>query len=804
MDSLTQSSFLPAAALIGMMFVLVVIIVLLSRRRLDAEVRSIVEALEGLRSGAAGDRPDVSATSAMGLVADAVQRLGVELRGRQADAEGDAERWRALTDATRDTAIVTTDTDGDIRSFSSGACRLLGWDVDEVLARPGAMLFEESAYKNLLPKLARRSLRTEGVVTRSTLLGRDGNSFEAEVSVRLLTDGAARPVGFLMVMRDISERIRMENDLRASEQRYRGLVEDLTEGVIIVQAGRIAYVNPAAAELCGAEPDGLVGTPWRDQLATADVLAVEATLAEIEGDSPPERRTLRCSLVGQEGLGRADVRIKAGVVDYAGARAALLLVQDETAERQAVQRLQRNEARLDAVLEAASDGILVLSEDRGAGMVQMTNRAFSELFGIPVEQLLGASEDRLMRLLHERGAGAAAVARRIAAESSAAPRETISLDGDAPKEVQVLVSGLAGRQGQRLGRVVACRDLTEQRRSERELQAQAERLQLSKLELEQSYRKLNEVNSRLEARGEELDGLNRELQRLDEMRSDLLGNVSHELQTPLVSIRGYTEMILKERLGPISDEQRKGLSLSLRNIDRLIGMIDNLLAFSRTDPSLREVKLSCFSLGQLIGEAVDLMREEIAAKQLDVAVELEDEKISIDADRDKILQVLLNLFSNAAKYSHERGRIRIAARARGSGHVEVNVADTGRGIPREDLGRVFERHFRVRRDEDAPGSGLGLAIVRDILRVHGCKIDVESDEGKGATFTFTLPVARERSPIETGPPRSDAQPADLPEPTAPPTEPPPAPDEAGREAPGPSSRTLRPRLRIIRRRGSKS
>ena len=253
--------------------------------------------------------------------------------------------------------------------------------------------------------------------------------------------------------------------------------------------------------------------------------------------------------------------------------------------------LRRNETRLDAVLEATSDGVLVLADEPGR-TVQMTNRAFAEMFGLHLPELLGASEDRLARLLHEADEGLGALADRITGEPRGEAPSIVSVGGDTPREIHVTVARLTGRTGESLGRIVACRDVTERRRSERELQEQAEKLQLSKVELEQSYRKLNEVNSKLEARGEELDRLNQELRRLDQMKSDLIGNVSHELQTPLVSIRGYTEMILKERLGPISEEQRKGLSLSLKNIDRLIAMIDNLLAFSRTDPDLRNLKLS--------------------------------------------------------------------------------------------------------------------------------------------------------------------------------------------------------------------
>ena len=784
------------------LFVIVATAILRARRQHRDEVRAVVQALEELRSGRGRGHTPIQSASRLGLVADAVHRLGVDLHGTWTEAETAAERWRAVTDATRDTAIITTDTDGDVRSFSAGATQLTGWDEGEVVSRPAAVLFDENSYKDLLPKLARRSLRTQGVTTRSVMVRRDGSTFRAEVSVRMLMGSSSQPVGFMMLVRDITEQIRLETELRDSERRYRGLVDALTEGVFIVAKGRIVYANPAAEALCGEKGSDLIGAAWRDRVATRDVLVAEAALEALAAGSD-STEALRCRLLGPEGEERARVRIKAASVDFAGGTAAMLLVQDETAERQIEEELRRNESRLDAVLEATSDGVLVLSDDPGS-MVQMTNRAFAEIFGVGASLLLGASEDRLARLLQAAADGAGSLVDRLS-DDSGAPA-LLSLPGPPAREVRVVVAPLTGRRGERLGRVVACRDVTEQRQSERELQEQAEKLQLSKVELERSYSVLNEVNRELQSRGEELDGLNQELRQLDKMKSDLIGNVSHELQTPLVSIRGYTEMILKERLGPISEEQRKGLSLSLKNIDRLISMIDNLLAFTRTDPGLRDVKLSRFDLRPLTDEVQALLREPISRKRLEVTVRIEDGTMAIRADRDKILQVFLNLLSNAVKFSKEGGRVELAAAAGPSGYASVSLRDEGVGIPQEALGRIFERHYRVDRPAgDAEGSGIGLTIVRDILRLHGCTIQAQSRLGRGTEFTFTLPLAGD----EGG--RAVDEPQGLPDeiPEAPPGQsatgghPVDLPVERERAAP-PTPATERPRLRIIRRYKSES
>ena len=799
---------LAGLALLSGLLLVVALYALRARARVREETRVLVQTLEALRSGRGRGTATIEDTTELTLVADAVQRLAADLRDSWSEAEAAAERWRAVSDATRDTAIITTDTDGDVRSFSAGAARLTGWDEDEVLARPAAVLFEENAYRDLLPKLTRRSLRTQGVTTRATLVRRDGSTLEAEVAVRMLATSSGQPVGFMLLVRDITEQIRIETELRDSERRYRGLVERLSEGVIIVREGRIVHANPAAEALCGRPGPELAGLPWRDQVATRDVLVVETTLGALaRGQSGGA--SFDCTLVGPDGIERAEVRIKAAAVEFAGGAAVMLLVRDETAERRAADVLRRNEARLDAVLEAAADGLLVLSEDR-TRLVQMTNRVFAEMLGLRVEELLGASEARLAELLAGAGPGGARLWRRITEGTHDAAPVVVERAGRV-RELAVHEARLAGRAGESLGQLVVCRDVTEQRRAERDLQAQAENLALGKLELEQAYRKLSEVHRELESRSRELDRVNQELQQLDKMKSELIGNVSHELQTPLVSIRGYTEMILKERLGPINEEQRKGLVLSLKSIDRLIAMIDNLQALSRTDAGQSELRATQFPLRPLIEEVLGLLRPRIEQKSLRVVLDVQEPHATLEADRDQIFQVFLNLLSNGVKFSHASGQITITVGPGGPERARVTVRDEGVGIPPEALGRIFERHFQARPAaamERPAGSGIGLAIVRDILRLHGCTIEVASEEGRGTSFAFTLPLAPGTG-TTSEPLRADLEPAQgasaetpSPQVAAPPPradEVPRAPDEVVLPGGTPTSRTLRPRLRIIRR-----
>jgi PAS domain S-box-containing protein len=774
-------------------------VALLARRSKAKEIREIVLALEALRSGRGGGAPDVDPRSPLALVADATQRLGQDLAVWWGEAEGAADRLQVVLDAVRDQGIFITDTDGDLRSFSTGASALFGWDEDEVVSRPASRLFEPASWKDLVARLARRTHRERGLDTRAVLVRRDGSTFEAQLSVHLLRGPTGAPSGFLCVARDVTARARAEEDLRESESRYQGLVEALSEGVFIVRDGAILYANPAMAALLGATPDEVRGCPLRERVGTRDVLLVQERLAALQGAPAGERDELELVLEGPSGA-QPEVRLRAVSILHGGEPAVLAVVREVTGAKRSELELRRNESLLDAVLESTSDGVAMVESTPSGGVVRLANRAFLEMFGLEARQVLGAAEGDLLRLLRERDEGAATVAAFFAAANDR-KRETAALgSGTRTRFIELQVAPLAGRDEAPQGRVLLCRDLTDQKQFERALEANAEELRRSKAELEQSYRRLGGVHGDLEVRSRELDRLNRELRTLDEMKSDLLANVSHELQTPLVSIRGYTEMILKGRLGSITEEQRKGLTLSLKNVDRLISMIDNLLSFARIDREAADLRVSAFPLRVLLEESEEMLRSRIQERRLRFEVSFDDPDLVVQADREKILQVFLNLLSNAIKFNRDGGRIEVSIRRGRSGFARVQVRDTGVGIPEDELERVFDRFYRAAPPaEGRPrGTGIGLSIVRSILRLHGCTIQAKSRVGEGTVFTFTLPLARpdSRRAGEEG----EAAPGE-PEPGDPPQEARGSTATRRHEPPHPESASTpsgRQRLRIIR------
>jgi signal transduction histidine kinase len=269
----------------------------------------------------------------------------------------------------------------------------------------------------------------------------------------------------------------------------------------------------------------------------------------------------------------------------------------------------------------------------------------------------------------------------------------------------------------------------------------------------QMAEKLARTISDLETSNRTLGQMNLDLQQMDRMKSDLLANVSHELRTPLTAIQGYTEAMDEGLLGEVTVQQRDAFKVVQRNSRRLMGMIDQLLAFSRldapdalgsNDAGGARFEPAAFDLAEVAAQVVGSVRAGSGAAR-DLRLEVppgEGGLPPVWGDPGRIAQVLENLVTNAVKFTPAGGEIRVRLSRCGE-EAEVAVADRGIGIPAAARERIFERFYQVDTSSTRAygGMGLGLAIVREILAAHGREIRVESVEGKGTTFRFTLPLA---------------------------------------------------------------
>lgn len=416
-------------------------------------------------------------------------------------------------------------------------------------------------------------------------------------------------------------------------------------------------------------------------LATASLLGLGA--AFVVGNRLSRRITRPL-----EDLGRAAERISTG--DFAGQAPV-----DETEElgrlgrtfnamagrlQQTIAEITAERTKLEAIVSGMTDG--VVATDRH-GRLLLLNRAAAEMLGTDPAHALArpASEtirsDRLPAMLTEATASGRGTAEELPP----------GLVGD--RVVEVHCAPYRNDRGDIIGAVAVLRDVTELRQSER-------------------------------------------------LRRELTANVSHELRTPLTSIKGFTETLLD---GAMKDDEtcRRFLTIISREADRLVKLVDDLLDLSQLESKRVTLDLRPVDVAVLVAHTVDKLQPLAQGSGLLLAKETPTE-VWVNADRDRLEQVLTNLVDNALKYTPRGGRVDVRV-AKANREVEISVSDTGKGIRPDDLPHVFERFYRADRSRTrgSGGTGLGLAIARHIVEAHGGRIRVYSLLDEGTTFLFTLP-----------------------------------------------------------------
>lgn len=275
-----------------------------------------------------------------------------------------------------------------------------------------------------------------------------------------------------------------------------------------------------------------------------------------------------------------------------------------------------------------------------------------------------------------------------------------------------IYSGVWGPRNKYLGVIVVNQEVTERKKTEDELKETLAKLQQA----------------------------NEELKELDRLKDNFLSNVSHELKTPIISVMGYIGMILKEKVGSLTEPQRKFLETSYKNLLKLEKNIDDLLDLAelgiqketwRFEPVdlVRVIEFSCSTVEPLAGEY-----------RIDLEVELPPDPIRVSGVEDKLNQLFDNLLTNAIKYNRRGGKIRVTLHE-DSGFAFARIMDTGVGISHQSLKEVFARYFQegVTPLGNVKGLGIGLSLAQEIVTLHQGEIQIESEVGKGTTFTVKLP-----------------------------------------------------------------
>jgi two-component system phosphate regulon sensor histidine kinase PhoR len=233
-----------------------------------------------------------------------------------------------------------------------------------------------------------------------------------------------------------------------------------------------------------------------------------------------------------------------------------------------------------------------------------------------------------------------------------------------------------------------------------------------------------------------------ELRRLEQVRTEFVANVSHELRTPLTAIQGYLETLLGSGLEDHANA-RRFIEIAFRHTERLGRLLNDLTDLSNIELGRVTLRLGPVVLRDAVESTFALVQGRAAAGGVALVVEIDPPVLSVHADHDRLAQILINLVDNAVKYTPAGGRVTVRARRLPDGRAEVEVRDTGVGIPRADLPRITERFYRVdkARSRELGGTGLGLAIVKHLVLAHGGDLAIESELGEGTTVRVALPTS---------------------------------------------------------------
>jgi len=237
---------------------------------------------------------------------------------------------------------------------------------------------------------------------------------------------------------------------------------------------------------------------------------------------------------------------------------------------------------------------------------------------------------------------------------------------------------------------------------------------------------------------------NEQLLDLDRMKDQFVSTISHELRTPITAIIGYLELMLDGEAGDLTEQQVRFLEIVSRNSDRLFRLVNDILTVARIDAGRLTLEPAHVDLVALAAGEVESARAAADVKDVELRFASPDEFLSLWADPMRLGQLVGNLLSNAVKFTPKGGTVTLTVDRRGDTAV-VEIADTGVGIPADEVDQLFQRFFRASTAATEQGTGLGLSIVKSIAEAHGGTISVRSEEGVGTTFVVELPIATEPS-----------------------------------------------------------
>ncbi|MBS0630340.1 MAG: PAS domain S-box protein [Verrucomicrobia bacterium] len=631
-------------------------------------------------------------------------------RSRQAEAES---RRLALVASRTASAVILADPDWRIDWVNDSFLRLFGYTLEEVLGRrPEQVLHGAGTDETLVGRID--AAMAGGRAFKGEILNyaKDGRPIWVELDVQALHDDEGRLTGYMAMQLDITERRNFQEELALKEARFRFIFEAVPIGVtwIYYREDTVDRItNAAFYRISGlprnnlAEPTDVRRISHPDDLVRQDALRVRLNRGEIDEFSVEKR------YIHPDGAVRWVLLTIRAYRDATGKiQQEVSTVVDITELKRAQEEVARREAQQSFILDAMPIGVRWVYN--GPERQEMwVNAGITRITGLPREQLLDAKVYETLTHPEDYQRQKAAYQRIVAGETDSLRLEKrYVLPDGRTMWVDLTIQVYRGAEGKILQEVVTLVDITEKKRQADELQAAKEAAERANL-----------------AKGQ------------------FLAMMSHEIRTPMNGVIGMTSLLLDT---PLNAAQREYTETIRSSGDALLTIINDILDFSKIESGRFELEHEMFSVRDCVEGALDLLAPKVAEKHLDLLYEIADGVPGmVRGDTTRLRQVLMNLIGNAIKFTPQ-GEVVVSVRARPAEgervELEFAVADTGIGIPPEGLARLFKSFSQVDASTARKfgGTGLGLVISRRLAELMGGRMWVESEVGKGSTFSFTVVV----------------------------------------------------------------
>jgi len=593
-------------------------------------------------------------------------------------APGVEELWEETPDA-----IVAMAPDGRILHWNRAAETIFGFTRTEAVGQNISIIAFAGQTDDARDDLA---------VYESVRRRKDGSLVHVSVSSKALRDADGRVRYVLSTQKDVTH-LKVMRDAKLVEAKFHDLLESTPDAIVIVNVtGRIVLVNSRAERVFGHTRSDLIGTPV-EVLLPARFRAEQGTLRR--NLFMPQGSRAASSTVELYGLHRdgAEFPVEISLSPLYTEEGLMVMsaVRDITDRKRAEQKFRD-------LLESAPDAMVIVARD---GKITLVNSQTERLFGYRRGELLGKPVETLVpQRFHDKHPSHRA--HFFTQPRARSMGEGLQLHGrrkdGSEFPIEISLSPIETEEGLLIASAI--RDATERRRYEQALQ-QANRA-----------------------------------------KSAFLANMSHELRTPLNGIIGFSELLIDEKAGPLSERQREYLGDVLNSGRHLLRLINDVLDLSKVEAGRMELHPETFDMSEAVAEVCSVLSPSARKRNISIRPEVAPELKQVTLDRHKFMQVLYNLLSNGVKFNDDGGEVRISAQVDPPAGLLLQVIDSGMGIHPDDLGKLFVEFQQL--DSSATrrhgGTGLGLALTKKIIEFQGGAIEVSSIWQQGSTFTVRLPL----------------------------------------------------------------